>query len=190
MTGAEPGAAVQRTVRMMAAPVGPQPGEYVSRAYAGRDVPTTERVDLAVEWRREGARLRLAWRLRDRSVRRLTGPESFVDAAALMVPRTPSSPWLTMGTPGAEVEGILWRADRSKPWRMTARGLGTVVRSGAPPGWRVAARQGPGGWHLQLDLAWPLLVRMRRVGIAVWQGASAERAGLKSVSPGWIDLEP
>ena len=35
---------------------------------------------------------------------------------------------------------------------------------------------------------WQALEQEMKLGVAVWQGARAQRAGLKSVSPDWIEV--
>lgn len=47
----------------------------------------------------------------------------------------------------------------------------------------------PGHWLVTFEIPdWPALTRHRQLAFALWQGAAQERAGLKSVSPGWIDV--
>jgi hypothetical protein len=73
---------------------------------------------------------------------------------------------------------------------LRATGLGSVVRSAAPDGWRADAAWADAHWTVRFTLpGWPALARSRRLAVAVWQGQAAERASLKSVSPGWIDVE-
>jgi len=93
-----------------------------------------------------------------------------------------------MGAPGKAVEGVLWRADRKGVYRMRAEGLGTMERRDAPEGWGAQASWDAGRWSVVFGLrAWAALDRSRQLGFAIWRGAVGERAGLKSVSPGWID---
>ena len=89
--------------------------------------------------------------------------------------------------PGKAVEGILWKADRERPWRMHAEGLGTMQRSDAPQDWKVAAEWAHGRWLVTFEIAdWPLLAQFKQVAFAIWQGERQDRGGLKSVSPGWL----
>lgn len=179
---------MKQSVRLVSAPTGFQPGGYVPRAYADRVEPLTTRIDVEAE-AREGFRFALRWRCPDAVVEAGGDPRRFVDACALLVPSVPDAPWITMGAPGLPVEGVLWRADRPRPWAIRAEGLGGVERSEPPADWTVQARWTEGHWLAEFVLpAWPALAAQRQFALAVWQGARAERAGLKSVSEGWLPL--
>jgi hypothetical protein len=71
---------------------------------------------------------------------------------------------------------------------MRAEGLGSMERSDAPEGWGVEASWEHGRWRLTFGLRdWPALDSLAQLAFAIWRGASGDRAGIKSVSPGWID---
>jgi DMSO reductase family type II enzyme heme b subunit len=96
---------------------------------------------------------------------------------------------MTMGSATAGVDGWLWRADRERGLRIAAHGLGSVERCEIPRAVRIAGVWTDGRWGVSFELpAWDALTRERRIGVAVWRGVEAERAGLKSVSPDWIAL--
>lgn len=176
-------------VDLLAAPTGMQPGGYVPRAYAGRDVALTPH--LAIEVARPPGiwRLRLRWPCPEPVQDVREDPSRFPDAAAVFAPQADASPWVTMGAPGLGVDGVLWRADAERLIAVTAEGLGTMTRSEAPAGWRFEARHAAGAWQLELTLpGWSTLDASRRVAAAVWRGAAKERGGLKSVTPGWIEV--
>jgi hypothetical protein len=66
-----------------------------------------------------------------------------------------------------------------------------VKRAPAPKGWSAAAAWQAGSWRVELELpGWQSLAQQRQLAVAVWRGADAERGGLKSVTPGWIELKP
>ena len=180
---------MRTTLTLNAAPPALSPGGYVARAYADHVNPATAEVELVVSERGGVWDVALMWRT-DAPVTKLAGdPTVFVDAAALLVPTTEAAQALTMGAPSDPVEGVLWRADRERPIRIVARGWGTVERHDAPPEWRIEARWQKGVWRLRYTLAgWSALDRFRRLAVAVWQGARQERAGLKSVSAGWVSV--
>lgn len=181
---------MRRRVELVAAPVGMTPGGYVATAYAGHTVAATPAAEMAASRVGEGWRIEIEWAC-PAPVRALDGqPTRFVDAAALLVPAVDDAPWVTMGAPEKPVEGVLWRADRDRPARIRAHGLGTAVRAAAPEAWRAESMWENGRWRVAFALAdWPALERSRRLGIALWRGADGERASLKSVSPGWLPLE-
>lgn len=174
-------------VSLMAAPTGLSPGGYVSQAYADRSAPRTPLAELEAE--KDGVlwRVRLSWACAD-PVRALGDDvDRFVDAAAVLAPIVPDAPWMTMGAPGKAVEGAMWRADRERPFGVRAEGLGSLERSVAPKGWEARAEWKSGRWQVEFELpGWKALDAGRQLAIAVWQGAEADRGGLKSVSAGWI----
>jgi hypothetical protein len=66
-----------------------------------------------------------------------------------------------------------------------------VRRSTAPGDWKVRAEWKNGLYTLDFDLAvWQHLDAHRQLALVIWRGAASDRGGLKSVSPGWIELEP
>jgi DMSO reductase family type II enzyme heme b subunit len=123
-------------------------------------------------------------------VRDVTGdPALFPDAAAIFAPQQEDSPWVTMGAPGMGVDGVLWRADSEGLHAISAEGLGSMKRDAAPQGWRFSADHTQGDWQLELTLpGWSTLDASGRVAVAIWRGSAKDRGGLKSVTPGWVDI--
>jgi DMSO reductase family type II enzyme heme b subunit len=94
-----------------------------------------------------------------------------------------------MGAPGMGVDGVLWRADSEFLRAISAEGLGSMKRDVAPQGWRFAAKHAEGEWQLELTLAsWATLAGSGRLAAAIWRGSAHERGGLKSVTPGWLEV--
>lgn len=179
---------MKQTLKLVAAPTAMQPGGYVPAAYADRSQPSTPEAQVEVDRAGDIWRVRLAWHCPLAITDSSTDTNRFVDAAALLVPTLPDAPWITMGAPGKAVEGVLWRADREALYRMRAEGLGTMERADAPEGWGAEASWQSGQWSVVFGLrAWPALDQSQHLGFAIWRGAAGDRAGLKSVSPGWID---
>ena len=166
-----------------------QPGGYVRAAYSDRTGPRTPGASLEAERSARGWRFRLAWPCPD-PVRETAGEsDRFPDAAAIVVPSIADAPWVTMGAPGAAVAGLLWRADREALLAVRAEGLGTVQRSAASQVLRLVRAWSAGEWSLQFEVSgWPELDATRQLAFAIWRGAERERAGLKSISPGWIEV--
>lgn len=179
-----------KTITMMVAPPALQPGGYIATAYADRAAPQTPRVQLEAERAAgRGYRLRLRWACATPVTKIDHDPSLFPDACALLVPAVEDAPWITMGAPGKPVQAVLWRADRTPPWRLQAEGLGSMRREAPPAAWSATAAWRDGEWDVVFLLpGWPELEAAGRVGIAVWQGAGQERAGLKSVSTDWVVL--
>lgn len=180
---------MDRDIELVAAPVGMTPGGYVAGAHADHATPVTPRVRLHVESAGDTWQVVVRWPCAAPVADIAGDPGRFVDGVALLVPGTDHASWLTMGAPEHPVEGVLWQANRERPFRFRATGLGSVERGGAPDDWRANGNWTDGQWTVRFVLpAWAALNRSRRLAVAVWQGRAAERASLKSVSPGWIDV--
>ena len=179
-----------RTIELVGAPIGMQPGGYLAKAYAGRDEKAvTPSLELEVARPPGSWRLRLRWPCPEPVSDVSDDPSLFPDAAALFAPENEGSPWVTMGAPGAGVDGVLWRADGDRLRTIHAEGLGTMKRGAAPEGWRFSARHDQGFWQLELTLpGWATLDASGRVAAAIWRGAAQDRGGLKSVTPGWTEV--
>lgn len=181
---------MNRTITLTAAPTAMQPGGYVPVAYADRTTALTPAANLEMVAVGQGWRVTLSWACATPVRNTINETDRFPDACALLAPLAPDAPWITMGAPDKPVEGFLWKADREQPFLIRADGLGTVVRSAPPQGTRVDATWNDGHWQVVFEIPeWAALAAQRQIAIAVWAGAQQERAGLKSVSPGWLTLE-
>jgi DMSO reductase family type II enzyme heme b subunit len=181
---------MKATVKLIAPPVAIQPGGYVATAYADHARAATQSVQVVASAEAGVWTVDLRWRAPEAVLDASADPRAFVDGAALFAPETRDAPWITMGTPESPLDGVLWRADAPAPLHVRAQGLGSVVRSPAAPDWKVAAAWSDGYWQVRFTLpGFAALNNTRQLGVAVWQGAQGQRAGLKSVSPGWIAIE-
>ena len=119
------------------------------------------------------------------------------DGAGILFPLKGDAPLASMGSESQPVNAWFWRADLGEAAEnLTATGLGTLERAGNGPifggskweggTWRVVlARPLAAGEHsVQLEAG-----KSVKVAFAVWDGGLGERAGLKSFSQGWLDLE-
>lgn len=126
--------------------------------------------------------------------------DAFPDGAGLLFPLKTDAPIDTMGSKQEPVNAWYWRADKEGGRNITAEGLGSTQET---PNSRTKSRiQTRAGWK---DGRWRLVVARAltvddtavqfeeggsyKVGFAVWQGSNQERAGLKSFSNSWLDLE-
>ncbi len=181
--------ASKKTVTLMAAPTGMQPGGYMPAAFADRTTVQTRKADLRVEQAGETWKVVLSWGCPSPSASCAGETDRFVDACALLAPSTADAPWMSMGAPGKGVEGYLWRPDWPQPMHISAEGLGSVQRQVAT-GVIVQGKHEAGRWQVIFEISsWPNLASHRQLAFAIWQGTAQERAGLKSVTPGWIGLE-
>lgn len=180
---------MRQTLSLIAAPTGMQPGNYVKAAYADASTPATPSLDINVMASGGSWEIHTRWACAQPNSTVSGYTDRFADALAILVPCAQEANWITMGSPEAPVEGILWRADRDGLIRIGAQGLGSVQRQPSPAGWRVKSEYSKGVYTLMwLFPKWENLERFKRCGFAVWQGAQHQRAGLKSVSAGWVDL--
>lgn len=180
---------MKKSISLMQAPAQMSPGNYVRAAYADQVTPHVSSLDINAQRNGDSWEIHMQWR-NDQPVKSLQGStDLFVDAAAILVPTHEQSQWLTMGSPEAPVEGVLWRPDRSDLIRITATGMGTVQRHAPTPTWRIKAHHDKGTYSLQWLLPnWPALNRFGLCGFALWNGAQRQRGGVKSVSTEWVKL--
>ncbi len=179
-----------RKIELLAAPVSMQPGGYVAAAYAGRDkAPMTPELTLEVARPPGSWRIRLRWPCPEPVSDVSSDPALFPDAAALFAPQHEESPWVTMGAAGMGVDGVLWRADSEALHAISAEGLGSMKRDAAPQAWRSSAKHEQGYWQLEFTLpGWATLDSSGRIAAAIWRGSAKDRGGLKSVTPGWVEV--
>lgn len=177
-----------RTIRLIAAPPAMQPGGYVAKAYADHDQPRTGKAEVTTN-ADNGFVITLRWACAQSVIDVSDNPRQFTDACALLVPEVANASWITMGGPGGAVQGVLWRADQPALHAIRAEGLGSVQRSAPPADWKADAAWRNGQWEVTFTLpVWAPLAEHRQFAVAIWQGAQSERAGLKSVSEGWMPL--
>jgi len=181
---------MKRQVPLVAAPAGLAPGEYIWRAYDNEGQPPhTPSVELDVAEKGDAWTISVRWPCPDpvREVR--NDIRAFVDATALLAPLDEETMMRTMGSQGHGVEGILWRADRPSLYRITAEGLGSVVRHEAPSSWSATGTWSAQTWQVTYQLEnWAALGERRKLAVAVWRGADRERAALKSVTEDWLRI--
>ena len=120
---------MKNTFSLIAAPTAPQPGGYIAKAYEDRTTPGIAQAELGVEPAAggKGWTISLSWACPNPVQSIVKETDKFLDCCALLVPTTEDGQWISMGEPGKAVEGVLWKADRERPWRMHAEGLPVKV---------------------------------------------------------------
>lgn len=181
---------MKQTLKLIAAPTGMQPGGYVGKAYPEEAPPVTASAVLMVDRTLGGGWVvNLAWLCPAPVDEIKSDTDRFADAAALLAPVKEETSMITMGYADHPVEGMLWRADWPAPMKIVAEGFGTVERAPAPVGWSAQSSWEKGVRTVRFEIAnWRALASRRQLGVAIWQGAERERAGVKSVTPDWISL--
>jgi DMSO reductase family type II enzyme heme b subunit len=179
-------------------PIDLQPTASVRVTWLGKKYGAVDRVSVAAVHNGSTLAFRLEWK--DASENRtLDDITTFQDAAAVLLPSVPGAPVITMGMPGMEVNAWYWSADEDDAGRhVVAEGVGTsravgekLVRGrGLWKGgrWRVVISRA-----LQVQTSEPV-AQLKPGGtsqfaVAVWEGQHGERAGIKSYSAEWRELQ-
>lgn len=187
------------TLKLEGTPVGMQPTEIIRSSWKDKKIGTVGSVQVQAVHNGEALAFRLEWPL---AVPTLSHGDNtaWPDGAAVAFPITPNAPLVTMGAPENGVNAWFWRADNNGVGRqVVAEGIGTSetldleqVRAHGEyrdEKWIVTIVRA-----LQIESAKPVaqLTAGTTVGfgVAIWDGANMERAGIKAYSgPTWLDLE-
>jgi DMSO reductase family type II enzyme heme b subunit len=165
-------------------PLEAQPSAYIQAAWKGRrraKVGPVAMKAIAVDGQ---LLVRLQWAAATPH-QKINDNDVYADACALLFPSNGEDAEIsTMGSPDKPVTAWYWRAGAEAPFLATAQGLGTVTRE-KQNGLQATGEWSSGQW--QVVLAGP--APARKVGVAVWSGAADDRAGLKSHTPSWVDLQ-
>lgn len=142
--------------------------------------------------------IRLSWQ-DARKDDRIEDLDRFSDGAAVVFPLLKDADPFTMGDAQRPVNAWLWKADRTEPFDVIARGYATSQRRPASTSQLEAnALYREGKWHLvfqrPLEPGSGEFTRFTpgqpvKVAAAIWEGSNAERAGQKAISGAFIDLE-
>lgn len=184
-------------VALQGTPAAMQPTAAVRNTWQHRPIGAIRAVEVRALRSADALAFHLRWE--DPAPNRDHGDNTvFPDAAAIALPLHADAPLITMGAPGAPLTAWFWRADSGAQ--------GFEVRAEGPGSTRITGRSvqansvwSDGVWQLVLarSLAGEGTVdsialapaQGTRFGVAVWEGAHAERGGLKAFSGDWRDLE-
>jgi len=187
--------AQESVIALEPTPLQAQPSAYVQTAWAQRKHGGTPSVRAAAAVTGGVLHVRLRWNAPDPRPA-ITDNNVFADSCALLFPLDGRDADLTtMGDVARPVQAWHWRAGTAIPFVLRASGLGTTARQATPHGVSAEGLWGAGEWTVvfsrPLDVdGVPLRPGAAvPVGIAVWQGAAEERAGLASHTPAWLTLE-
>lgn len=184
-------------ISLAGTPLHQQPSRYVRTAWAGKPVGAVRFLKVQAAHNGKDIAFRLEWA--DETENRDHGDGSvFPDAAGILFPLNGDAPLESMGSAEAPVNAWYWRASlpEGEGQHLLAKGVGTVQET-AKSFAQARARWADGRW--QVVLARPFSVdgegvqlspkQPTKVAFAVWEGSSQERAGLKSFSRSWRDLD-
>lgn len=185
-------------VRLLGTPAAMQPTEAIRAGWRERPIGAVERVELRTVHEGEHLFFRLEWA--DATANRDHGDNRvFPDGAAVAFPVREAAPLVTMGAPDYPINAWFWRANEPERGRhVSAEGLGsskTLDRehihcrgTWSAGRWRVVIARA-----LRLESPHPVVQLEAgarcHFGLAVWEGSRQERAGLKSFSGEWLELE-
>ncbi len=182
-------------VAMGATPLTQQPSRYIRTAWSDRPIGAVRSLTVRSAHNSKEIFFLLEWRDDDQDAD-YSGRE-FPDGAGILFPLKGDAPLSTMGSEIQPVNAWFWRADFEDGARsITASGIGTV-EEGEKTAIAATAKWEDGTWRVAF--ARPLgaagsqavaleLGKSVKVAFAVWEGASGERAGLKSFSKQWREL--
>lgn len=145
----------------------------------------------------DGQRYYLRLRWRDESENQVTSRSEFADGIAVQFAlEAGADTSFMMGGPGAPVNIWYWKAGQDQPQNLAAGGFGSTTRLPTGglevsssyrenEGWTVVlSRPIATGEDLQVDLSVDSVI----LSLAVWQGDSRQRDGLKHVTLGWVTV--
>ncbi len=192
------GQAKAESLKLMGTPAGMQPTDAIRTTWADKKIGAVENVDVQALHNGEALAFRLEWATPQANTDH--GDNSvFPDGAAIAFPLTEAATVLTMGSPGNAINAWYWRANANGAGRqVTAEGIGSSETLDLDHV-RGQGEFKDGKWTvtivraLKAESAKPVAElaagQTAKFAVAVWDGGSGERGGIKSFSgPMWLDL--
>jgi steroid C-25 hydroxylase gamma subunit len=188
------------SLKMDATPLANQPSEYIKASRDERKIGKVRSLMVQAAHNSSDIFFRLTWEDAEDD-NKITDNNIFPDGCGILMPLNDGDPPIDeMGSKEAPVNAWFWRADfKDKPRNTIAHGLGTTQFS------KKCAIQTKSTWGQE---AWAVVFTRSlsvpdqkdettqlapgakvKVGFAVWEGSNGERAGLKSFSKEWRELE-
>jgi DMSO reductase family type II enzyme heme b subunit len=174
------------TVKTYPTPAALQPSEYLRKAHTDGQSAWGAVTEVRLQtWQtRQHLSLLIDWPATS-PVTRLQGPDHFLDRVAVLFPTDDQTPLALMGSPQSPAQIWSWRADGLVE-KLTAQGPGTI-QALASAGLKAQSHWNDGRWSVVLTGPQPS--GPRQCGLAVWQGGTRERAGMKAFTPSWVLLD-
>jgi|TARA_B100002003_G_C14117725_1_gene537573 DMSO reductase family type II enzyme heme b subunit len=175
-------------VPLTGTPVDMQPTAYIRTKWKNQQPGRITRVRLKAMHNGETLAFHLQWAVPSK-VSQTRKPGSFPDAAAIAFGTDGGSSFHTMGASGSPLNIWHWRADAINNGRqVTAAGIGTT-EAYADRDVKASARQAGNGWQVVIARNFESRNHDLKMGdrikcaVAIWDGNSEERGGLKAYSP-------
>ena len=177
-------AAQSARVSLSPVPLEAQPTAYIRTKWANRAYGSISEVSVAATCDDERCHVRLEWADPDAE------EGEFPDAAGIFFPLDDGAPAGTIGADGHPVSLWYWRSTSSAAQVVEACGPGVfhpVATSGASSVGVFAALSG-GRWSVVFSGPVAALKRASSLGVVVWDGTNAERAGLGAATAEWVPV--
>ncbi|MFQ5667362.1 MAG: ethylbenzene dehydrogenase-related protein [Candidatus Binatia bacterium] len=188
------------SLKMTATPLANQPSEYIKASRDERKIGKVRRLMVQAGHNGTDIFFRLSWEDPGKD-EAITENDVFPDGCGILMPLNGGDPPIDeMGSKDAPVNAWFWRADfKDVPRNTIAHGLGTTEFSKKCP-IQTKSLWGHGAWAVVFvrSLAVPEQKNEAtqltpgtavKIGFAVWEGSNGERAGLKSFSKEWRELQ-
>ena len=186
-------------VKLKGTPLDMQPSGAIKTSWADKKIGAVEVVNVAAIHDGERIAFRLEWSdpVANREIGDIT---DFPDGCGILFPTVEFAPMAVMGAVGMAVNAWYWRADENGSGRqLLAEGLGTTRVTD----YELVKGNGVyenGRWHVVITRAMKVQSSEKLAqfdpgqaggfAVAVWEGGSGERAGLKAISgDDWIKLD-
>ena len=187
------------TVKLKGTPLDMQPTDLIKVSWAEKKIGAVEVVQVAAVHDGERIAFRVEWS--DPTEDREIGDTmAFPDGCGILFPTVQYAPMAVMGAVGMAVNAWYWRADENGRGRhVLAEGLGTTRTID----YELVRGNGvykDGHWHVVITRAMKAQSSEKLAqfepgqaggfAVAIWEGGSGERAGLKAISgDDWIKLD-
>jgi len=187
------------TVKLKGTPLDMQPTAAIKVSWAEKKIGAVEVVQVAAVHDGERIAFRVEWSDPTENGE-ITDTTAFPDGCGILLPTVQYAPMAVMGAVGMAVNAWYWRADENGRGRqLLAEGLGTTRIID----YELVQANGVyenGRWHAVITRAMKVQSseslaqfepgQSSGFAVAVWEGGSGERAGLKAISgDDWIKLD-
>lgn len=189
------------TLTMAATPLANQPSEYIKASRDEKQIGKCRSLNVQAAHNGTEVFFRLSWGDESENDKESVDSNMFPDGCGVLLPvASGDTPIEEMGSKDVPVNAWFWRANYKKDEARNtfARGLGTTEFSKTSPIRARGAFQ-QGVWTVvfarplsvpeqEKEAAQLAVGKTCKVGFAVWDGGTGERAGVKSFSKEWRDL--
>ena len=189
--------AVVANVALQGTPAAMQPTAAIRNTWEKKKIGAVSKAELRALHNGDVLAFHLSWADPNQNLNH--GDNSvWPDAAAIALPLHQDAPLMTMGAQGLPLAIWYWRADdKDLGYQVTAQGPGTsqIVDKTV----RTSASWKDGRWTIVIARTFksvdsPNIIQLEpgkdsRFGVAIWEGGSHERGGLKAFSGDWAPLE-